>query len=934
MFKPTVLTRSLLLAFGGSMALLGTPTWAQETQRVEITGSSIKRVDVEGALPVQVLTRDDIARSGATSTEALLASISSLSSMGSTVNATGAGSSTYGNSTISLRGLSASRTLVLVNGRRLAVFAGGGGGSVNVNTIPLAAIEKMEVLNDGASAVYGSDAIAGVVNFILAKNYQGLELSATTDNPTRAGGGKSKKASLVGGFGDLDKDRFSVTLSAALEKDDALYGKDRDFANTATRLPFFSGSATGLGNIQGAWIRGVVDPTTGAFQTGTGKGTLGYAAGGSGSSFGNPKAAEDACASIRMFKVATLTNKGAPYCQYDSAGDVGLVPKRDLATFSGNLAFKLSDSAELFGDFMYSRSKVQQTYQPSPARSSFFDTDAEFDTQNVDRALLISPGTDAYTYAKNYLLSLNKAAATAVANSGLPFGVTSRVFDFGLRSNTDTATQGRVVAGLRGTAAGQDYEIALSNNISKVSGEVTTGYFSQVALAKIINDPTSGWNPWAATQSAALIQKLQAAKYSGATLAGTSTSSAIDAKLSGDLFKLGGGTAQYAFGLASREEHFKQDPSAALFTGDIAGLGGATAPIDKKRTIYSVFSEVNAPFVKGLEANVAFRGDQYSDVGGALTGKVSLKWQPTRDFAVRASTGTGFRAPTLPDLWTPQTAGTSEQFNDNGQTDLQVTALSGGNPNLKPETSRQQGLGLVFSPFAGFSGSVDLFWIRVNRIIATPSAQEVVSQYRLGNPAYQGLVVLDANGDVSQITTVLANTGTAKVSGVDVNLNYKTALPLGKLDLNLSGTYMGTFDQSTPGSAVSHKVGTMVDADGNPVIGADSGGVVLRWKHVLRGTYTLGAWDMTLIQNFYKGYEDGHDLNDNRHFVPSQAIYDAQVSYRGIKGLKLTAGVRNLFDKNPPIYIPASNQFQSGFDISQYDPRARAVYLTASYKFF
>ena len=164
-----------LTPMAASVLALCAPALAQE-QRVEITGSAIKRVDAEGALPITVITREEIARSGAINTEELVNSIAAVASIGGINNATGAGSSTAGRSTISLRGLSGGRTLVLVNGRRLAVSVGGLGGSVNVNNIPLAAIERVEVLKDGASAVYGSDAISGVINFITRQDYRGLDV--------------------------------------------------------------------------------------------------------------------------------------------------------------------------------------------------------------------------------------------------------------------------------------------------------------------------------------------------------------------------------------------------------------------------------------------------------------------------------------------------------------------------------------------------------------------------------------------------------------------------------------------------------------------------------------------------------------------------------------------------------------------------------------
>lgn len=256
--KETVLSRSVRLICAGGLVLGMHAAQARSApesiQRVEITGSSLKRVDAETALPVQVMTKAEISRTGATSTQELLTSISALSSSGSTQNSTGAGSSTYGMSSISLRGLGDERTLVLVNGRRLAAFAGGGGAAVNVNVIPLAAIERVEVLKDGASGVYGSDAVAGVVNFILSKSFKGVEVTAGYGSPTESGGGKNSKASITGGIGDLSTDGYSVVLSASYEKEKLLKATDRSYSATGNNLPYYASGATGQGNIEGAII--------------------------------------------------------------------------------------------------------------------------------------------------------------------------------------------------------------------------------------------------------------------------------------------------------------------------------------------------------------------------------------------------------------------------------------------------------------------------------------------------------------------------------------------------------------------------------------------------------------------------------------------------------------------------------------------------------
>ena len=314
-----------------------------------------------------------------------------------------------------------------------------------------------------------------------------------------------------------------------------------------------------------------------------------------------------------------------------------------------------------------------------------------------------------------------------------------------------------------------------------------------------------------------------------------------------------------------------------------------------------------------------------------------MRYQPVKSVVIRGGAGTGFRAPLLSELWRPQTVGTSAQFTDPkfpNNPNLQVNELSGGNPDLKPEKSKQYTLGLVLQPLDTMSIAIDYWKINVNGIISTPSTQEIVSRFRQGDPAYAGLVKLNSNGEVDQTKAVLANVGSAKLQGIDVDANVKFPMAGGRLDVSLNGTYMINYDQTSPGGTISRKVGTMVEADGTPVLDADSGGVVLRWKHRLAATWLTGPWAFTFAQNFYTGYRTGdRQIDGVRNDVPSQSIFDANVAYTGIKNVKLAVGVKNLFDKSPPIYVPVSNQFQAGYDISQYDPRARFVYLTGNYRF-
>ena len=977
MFKRTTISTGALLALG---VISVAPVLAQDAgQRVEITGSAIKRIDAETALPVTIITRQQIDRIGATSTEALLQTISSISSLGGVANATGAGASTSGVSSVSLRGLGDERTLVLVNGRRLSPAAAGGGAAINVNNIPLAAIERVEVLQDGASSIYGSDAVAGVINFILRKDFTGVELATTGSAPTRSGGGRSWQASATAGFGNLDRDRFNLTGSLMIERERALFGRERTFSAKSNVFPYQVGSATGQGAIQGGWNpAGTVNPN--ASDPWASLKLPGFAGGGLGGSYGTPVAAVGGagCPSIRMFDAGNVGKINDPrnprlivasqaardigrYCQFDSGGDVGLIPDREQIGLTLNGAFRVSNSLELFGDALFSKNTVVQQFQPSPVRNSFLQTIPDpWIRLGYAPVLLINPSNPNYAQASAYLTALansidptvpafaapkpnqSQAAPGSISRRqeilnliGQPLAITARVFDFGPRATEDVTEHTRLVLGGRGEIAGQSYEVAGYANTNKLEGRTLTGYFSQTRYANAVSN-NNEWNPWSLNQPPGFLAAIAPSNYAGPTLAGETKTNGIDTKLAGDLFKLPAGAVQYAAGIQYRAEKYTLSPSAAYLDGDISGLGGQIVPLSKDRKITSAFGELSVPVVKGLEASLAYRNDRYDDVGNAGTYKVAMRWKPINQLLVRGALGTGFRAPTLEELWYPQTTGTSETFLDPAKPGLafQSQLTTGGNPLLKPEESRQRSIGLVLEPIAGMSVSLDYWRIKISDIIDEPSTQEVVSGFRRGDPAYAGLVQLDGNGDVTRVQAITANIGTGDVSGIDVGANARFALAGGRMDVGLNGTYMIKYNQTSPSGQLSRKVGTMINPDGSPVLGAEDGGVVLRWKHRLSGTYSTGPWAFTLAHNFYKGYQTSNtQYTDEPHFVPDQSIFDLDIAYTGMRNLRLAVGMKNLLDKNPPIYVPASNQFQSGYDIGQYDPRARLVYVSANYKF-
>jgi iron complex outermembrane receptor protein len=938
MFKKTKICKALMLAFGGTIAIGAMPNSAQAQQRVEITGSSIKRVETEGALQVQTLTRTDIERTGVQTTEQLMQTISAMSSSGQTTGSTGVTTSTYGLSTVSLRGLGEERTLVLMNGRRMAPFASGTG-TVNINNIPLAAIERVEILKDGASAIYGSDAEAGVVNFILTKNFQGYQIGGTAGTPTSSGGGQQYMANIIAGWGDQTKDNWNLTVTGQYQKNQALFSKDRKYAKTDQNLPLVLPTATGQGNIQGAWQPGVGphDPD----------GATPYQ-GGSGFAYGSPLRATNNCAQVKNLNSndGGLLGNTYDYCVYDSGANLALFGQTENTSLTGNFTFRLNDKAEIFADALWSKSISTLQIQPSPLRTSFMETDDLFSAPGApDRVLLLRTTNPNYGFARDYLLATPGLEALA----GQDLGITARVQDFGNRINRDTSTQGRFVLGVRGEVMDQSYNVALMTSQNKLDGQVTSGYFSQLGYAQATQAPNSDWNPWSLDQSQAFKDLIATSEYVGSTLSSKSTTSSLDATLSGDVLQLPAGMMQYAAGYQYRTEKLTLSPSAALLSGDIAGLGGATKAFEADRYVNAVFGELNIPVIKNLDLNLAARYDGYSDVGSTTNWKGNVRWQPTQQLLVRGSYGTGFRAPTLNNLFEPLTNQTSATIQDPSTGFVgQVNELTGGNPQLKSETSAQSSIGLVFQPMASLAFGLDWFNIKIDNAISQAATQLVINEAAAGNPLFVNKVIRDASGAIVQVINPPDNNGSLTAQGVDVDVRYREKLGPGVFSLSLNGTYYLKYDQGVPGGLTDQKVATMTrpvstTPDLYPpyseqvmasTIGLDGMGVVLRYKQYLSATWSQGDWATTVGNSFATAYQAGADWNNDPVRMPTQTLWDLQVAWSGVKNLVLTLGARNLFDKQPAGFSTSwLPQFQSSYDSSQYDPHGRFVYLTGNFTF-
>ncbi|MBV8209674.1 MAG: TonB-dependent receptor [Burkholderiaceae bacterium] len=943
------------VAFAFSASAVAQEAAPAPVEKIEITGSLIKRVESETALPVEVISREQIERIGATNAEQILQQLTSNSGIGGLVGAQGVGLETFGQSSASLRGLGSQRTLVLINGQRMAEFPGGAASatatSVDLNSIPTGAIERIEVLQDGASSIYGSEAVAGVINIILRRTYKGVEASAYLGTPTRPGGGRTEKAGVVFGFGDYDADRYNANFSLDGEHNQALYGRDRDFATNSFNSTLYDTSATANGSVAGPWVVG----TTVNNQPALGPSTFQY---------GN------ALDPYQCFQ-------GGPYlkfdpnvgtCRFNPNPLVPLLPTIDRLNAVGNFSFKLNDNTKLYAELIYAHTKTDTTEQPSPYNFSFFTTDTAFKNPTLNPGCCANNSTHTYTgggvqptlliypsntYYQSILVPnaaiygpIQTALGTAGVPAGSPLSVSARLYDGGGRDHTDAADAYRILGGVTGNAFNWDYDATVFSTKSRVEEDTVNGYQSQFALAKLLNGlqgstAATAWNPWG-PNAPNVAAAIRGTNYDGLITKQDIQSNDVDARASRPIYDLPGGPLSVGVGINARRETIDLISPGIVQLGDVSGYGAPILPFSNGRSAYAAYGELDAPLVKRVELDAAVRTDKYTGVASVTSPKGTLRIQASDQLLLRGSIGKGFRAPSLPELYTPQFTSTTATIEDplstsNPKLRAQFTQLTGGNPNLLSEKSTQDSYGFVLEPIKDVSMSLDYFAVRISNTIGALSPGDVLNLEAEGNPLGKKLVTRGMNNTILLISTLNQNLGDLAASGEEVNVRWRSKpFDFGRVSLNLTGTYMNRYDQVLPDGSVEGSVAKTTTNPGSftnlTAVGND-GGVVMRWKHNLEILLQKEDWDLSFTQHFQTGYEDAPDNFGNPHNVGAFATWDMQYGFRPTKDLKLALGMKNIFDLNPPAVGQTGTFFQVGYDPTYYDARARFVYGTLSYKF-
>jgi len=902
------------IALAVALFALASGAQAQEKlERVEVTGSAIKRIEGETALPVQVITRSEIDKAGLTTAAEILSRISAgannLTDGGSV--GTGGFRDQMGFNGANLRGLGVSSTLVLLNGRRMANFASpGDSAGVDLNSIPAAAIQRVEVLLDGASSLYGSDAIGGVINFITRKDFSGVDVSLLAGNTTEGGGGNKRSATLSGGFGDYGRDGFNVMGVLDVQRASSLNASHRKFIKELDipgRLPDLLSGASFPGNLvlTSTQQQALVD--------------AGYKANGKTvvdpeSAYVNPSAATG-CNPANGSLYLPEGIGGVDGCTFDYMRDIELYPKSRKSSAFGRGVLNLGGGHQLFAEVSLARSRTFYTGTPN---SIYADMD-------VSRVPI---------FAGTPLLSLDPDDEERVIT------VRPRLTEAGLRTSELVSSSKRFVVGTTGTLIGWDYEWALNHSTSKVSDRDYQGYLDEQKILDGFADGTlNAFGP----SGAAGLALYEAAQIRGEVRRATGTTDSLDFKMSRGLVPLAGGDLALALGGEFRREKQDYHQSDALKADAILGetSQGPDSDFGKSRKVAAVFSEISAPITKQLELQGAFRYERYQVSGGALSPKLGLKYMPSAELLLRTSVGKGFRAPSMSDLYRPTTTGTAATLVDPVCRALNpsrpLTYCSDGwetfnysNPGLKPEKSRQFSFGAVFEPQRGVSVNVDYWNIEKSNLISTLGVDVILSDLQkygslvhryedLGDDSYCDS--FRRAGKICYIDLRKENRGKQRISGVDLGTSFsglKTSI--GEFALRLNGTLTLKSQQQT--------------GDGDPFVSNlgqfINDGVVQRWRHTLSVDWTRGPFSATVSNNYLSGYHDQHIVGKVDREVADYSLWNLSAGWEMSQSLTLRAGVQNVFDKAPP-FSQQAWFFISGYDPSYTDPRGRFAYVSLRY---
>jgi iron complex outermembrane receptor protein len=885
----------------------------QKLDRVEVTGSLLKRLESEVALPVTTISVQEAQQAGVTNAEQSLRLITQ-NNAGGAVTSGSVSANNGAASYASLRALGAQRTLVLLNGKRI-INNPNGTVAVDLNTLPSAALERIEVLQDGASSTYGTDAIAGVINFITRKTYEGITAGGEVQIPEESGG-EIYLGNLLAGWGNLATQGWNVFGGFNFRKQQPLNGTERDFMSTSY-IPSRGFDGTSPTTFPGNYSQTFGTPPT--------------------TTINNTNPGLPGC-----FPPSSIRVGNNSFCSADTQLFTNVIPTQEQMSLflRGSMALGTSNTLSL--EYFWSQNKVTSQIAPSPEGALTMRNNSPYFPGNG-----ITPITN------------------PALNAAQPITVGWRTTALGPRQTEITNDTQRAVLSLEGNHQNWDYAANLLWSDAQIDTQFLQGYGNRSALVNGVLGQNGApfLNPFG-SQSAQGQAFLEANQVLGQLQDISGDLWSINGVASTTFGNLAGGPMQVAFGAEYRAEDntFKTDTAKASQSSS-SGLAGAAPLREGDRNVWAVAMELNFPILKNLDVGFAVRYDDYSDFGGTTNPKIAVRYQPIQMLLLRGSYNTGFAAPTLAQLYAPNaTTFTAGRYNDpvlcpggvvntaaggvqSRDCGIQFQQLQGGNEQLQPEESDAWTIGFVLQPIPEISFGVDYWNYTVTDNLGTLGETTI-----FGDPAkYANLFVRCSAAPASRTGTIpgcqsspgrdglayIVNTqqnlGDTETSGLDITFNWNpAATEWGGFSLGIRGTYITKYEfQVEPNGQWYNPVGNF---------NAQFGGPVLRYQQITNFGWRMGPWAANLYNRYQSGYFDQNPASSvtpafRQNSVGAWSVWNLTGTWTGYKGLTVQAGVLNLFDEDPPF----SNQtlrFQArAYDDRFASPLGRTWQLAARYEF-
>lgn len=940
---------------------------ATEIEEVVVTGSRIARQDYVANSPIVTVGQEQFQDTGSVTIDTL---INDLPQFVPSVNMTSNNPSNGGQANIDLRGLGSARNLVLLDGRRLV--PSDSTGAVDVNVIPTALIRSIEVISGGASATYGSDALGGVTNFLLKRDFTGVQFDGQYGQTDRDDGRTDSVALTIGG--DFAEDRGNAVVSLGYSNRAEIFNAARDFAaisgpsgTSPLGSTIFDGTNLPSQAAATAVLAGSRPSDTFGFNNDASvfayRGRLGFVSPGG----------------IDYDGFAQPGPTQNPDFAYNTGALNYLVLPQTRYNVYGQADYTINEQAEVYASALFTQYETSQVLAPTPAAGT-----------TGFRVLPTNP----------FIPGELRTLLNSRPNPAATFRLDKRFNVVGPREAANNYDVYQVTTGARGELVDTrnwTYDIyATYGRVDQVTTQ--SGNISRSAVQRLLDAAdggaalcAGGFNPFGDNPVSAACSTFVSRTSKNTT---TSTQRVVEGTLQGDLFDLPAGALQFAVGADYRENTFNFIPDALLTTGDVAGFN-AVGPLAGSVKVQEVFGELfvpvlaDLPFVRSLNLSFAYRYSDYSTVDGVTSYKADGDWEVFDGFRFRGGYQRAVRAPSIGELFQPQnlnfpnvglavssggtpqfagdpcdvrgayraagaanaaqvralclTQGVPTQIIDTYTfTNQQVTGLSGGNPDLEEETADTFSVGAVWSPRFGqpwlqrLSGSVDYYNIEITEAIGFVTASEQLRRCfnfdGTSNPTFDpnnffcNQFERDRNsGQVINAKETNGNLGTLRTSGVDLQIDWgvdfgDVGLPLpGVVNLNLITSWLEIFErQDFPGGPFVERTGTVANGLGQNFP---------EWKSLLSLDYTIGDVRLGGRWRYINGVEN---FNNRTQEIDAFNYFDINASWELREGITVRGGINNVGDEAPPVY---SSAVQANTDPSTYDVLGRRYYVGLTAKF-